>query len=508
MPTQNLRYLFVVLILIIACNPFVAQTVMVTPTPAPTQTPAPTPTPDALSLYRSSLIPANQNDLAQLDRPTRYDLTLQFDPTGPTLAGSQEVHYFNRQSIPLNEIYFRLFANHPDSGGKITVTTVSVDGAPVTPTYAAQNTALRVPLAKPLAPGASAHVHLDFAVTVPRKNTSHYADFIADDNIVTMPTVYPLIPAYDAKGWHLEIPPSYGDLVYADISLYAVTMTVPSAMTVIASGSTIDTRASGNGTTIWRMVGAPMRDFDLNVTSRLQNTSATVGETTVNSWHEPADAEPGKKALQFATYALRVFNQRFGTYPYRKLDVIETPTTAGGIEYPSIFAIGRNLYRSDKEREFFEFATAHEVAHQWWYAMVGNDQVNAPWMDEALAQYSTLIYYEDVYGKSAAQMILRNYFQGIYDRTKSGGRDAAVNQPVSAFNESDYASIVYGKGPLFFDALRKKMGDALFFQFLRTYFERFRYKTATPDDVLKTAEEVYGQSLRDVYQQWILSPAK
>ncbi|MCI0478047.1 MAG: hypothetical protein L0Y55_17525, partial [Anaerolineales bacterium] len=149
-----------------------------------------------------------------------------------------------------------------------------------------------------------------------------------------------------------------------------------------------------------------------------------------------------------------------------------------------------------------------EIAHQWWYNLVGNDQVNYPWVDEALAQYSEVIYTEDLRGKAAAQRIVRGYFGEVYKRVQAEKRDAAVNQPVAAFTESSYSEIVYGKGPLFFDAIRQKMGDENFFAFLKTYAERYRYKVAFPEDVLKTAEEVCACSLRAEYQQWILEPRK
>ncbi len=495
---KKLRLWLLVLVVVAACNPIAAPTPTLAPTPAPV---------DDLAIYRAALTSAAQNDLALIDHPTRYNLTLTYDPATPALSGSEDVFYSNRQSMPLNEIYFRLFANYPDSGGKINVTRLMVDGTAATPTLEVQNTALRVPLDKPLAPNTSANLHIEFVVTIPRNSKTHYADFTANDSIVTLPTVYPLIPAFDAKGWHIELPPAYGDLVYVDVSLYAVTMTVPSNIIVIASGSTTEVRDNGNGTATWHLVGAPMRDFDFNLTSQLHKTSAVVGETTINAWFESADAEGGKKALQVATDSLRIFQNRFGAYPYRELDVVETPTTAGGIEYPGIVVIGRNLYHDNRSQEFFEYAIAHEVAHQWWYGVVGDDQVNYPWVDEALAQYSMLIYVEEIKGVGAAQGVLRGYFQGLYNRAKNEGRDAAVNQPVAAFNESDYASIVYGKGPLFYDAIRKKMGDDKFFKFLKTYFERYRYKIAFPDDVLKTAEQLYGGSLREEYQQWITSPA-
>lgn len=484
-------------ILLAACNP--------TPTIAPIASPTINSN-DEWAIYRPALTTAAQNDLAQLDRPTRYTLTLTYDPATLTLTGKQAVVYFNRQATPLNDIYFRLFANYPGSGGNITVTQVTVNDAPVEAKHEVQNTALRVPLASPLAPNSSVRLQLDFSVTIPRGGGHHYEDFIAGEYVTTMPTVYPLIPAIDAKGWNIDLPPPYGDLVYADASLYVVTLTVPSHLLVIASGSTIDVRDNGNGTTTWRIAGAPMRDFSINLTDKLQKASQVIGETTINSYFEPSDADAGQKALHITVDAFKTFEKRFGAYPYRELDVVQTPTTAGGIEYPGLIVIGRRLYSDQSQQDFFEFATAHEVAHQWWYAVVGNDQINAPWVDEALAQYSTLIYYEDV--RNSGSFILRNVFQGQYQRARNEGRDAVVNQPVSAFSEANYSAIVYGKGPLFFDAIRKKMGDEKFFAFLRAYYERYRYKIAVPDDVLKTAEESCACNLSVEYQTWITSPSK
>ncbi len=476
------------------------------PTVTPVATSAPTLAAD-LAPYRLALNAANQNDLALADRPTRYTLTLNYIADPPTLAGSQAVVFFNRQAAPLNEIYFRLFANYPDYGAKITVANVSVNGAAVTPTLEARDTALRVPMAKPLAPNASVNLHLDFTLTIPRISKSRYGDFGASDTVVTLPSFYPLIPAYDAKGWHIELPPPYGDLVYADASLYAVTLTAPSALTVIASGTTIDTRDNGNGAKTWKIVGAPMRDFAIVLTAVLQKTSDTVNGITVNSYHEPGDAEGGKKALRFAMDSLRVFQARFGAYPYTEFDVVETQTSALGIEYPGVIVIAQGLYKNPREAETFEFVIAHEVAHQWWYALVGNDQVNSPWVDEALAQYSEVVYIEEMRGKGAGQSLVRGYFGEVYKRVQSAGRDAAVNQPVAAFTEEAYGEIVYGKGPLFYDAIRKKMGDENFSKFLKTYADRYRYKVAFPDDVVKSAEDVCACNLRAEYQQWILSPA-
>ncbi len=482
------------LIFLTACT--FAPVVPLVPTPAPTA--------DALGEYRRALNAASQNDLALADRATRYDLTLTYTADPPTLAGNQRVVYTNRQSAPLGEIYFRLFANYPDYGARIVVRNVVVNGAAVVPILEARETALRVPLAQPLAPNDSLDVRLDFVLTIPRVTNSRYADFGASDAVTLLPSFYPLIPAYDGRGWHIEIPPPYGDLIYADAAFYAVTLTAPSALMLIVSGTTIDARVNGDGTTTTKIVGAPMRDFDLNITTRLQKSSETLDGIVVNSYYEPAHAEMGKQALRFALDALRVFQARFGAYPYAEFDLVEAPITALGIEYPGVIVLAQSMYENTRQLQTLEFVVAHEIAHQWWYNLVGNDQVNHPWVDEALAQYSEVIYTEELRGAATAQQVVRRYFGDVYKRVVAEKRDAVVNQPVAAFTERSYGEIVYGKGPLFFDAIRKTMGDEKFFAFLKTYATRYRYRVAFPEDVLNTAEQVCACSLRVEYQQWIL----
>ena len=124
---------------------------------------------------------------------------------------------------------------------------------------------------------------------------------------------------------------------------------------------------------------------------------------TVNSYFLPGDEEGGRKALDWAAEALTIYQREFGAYPYRELDIVETATTAGGIEYPGLVVVASRLYSDPKRQTFFESATVHEVAHQWWYNVVGNDQVNHPWLDEALTQYATYRYFQGAYGDAGGQ---------------------------------------------------------------------------------------------------------
>jgi hypothetical protein len=455
--------------------------------------------------FDAALLPEFRGDLSLVHFPTIYRMSLRLDPALENLSGEESVTFTNRTQKPLGEIYFRLFPNYPSPAGtdKEAVSAVRVNSAQVTPTLESQDTSLRVPLAQGLAPDGTANLDLTFSVTIPMSSTTHYADFTDSDGIISLPSIYPMIPAYDEKGWHNELPPPYGDLVYADASLYDVRFTAPISLTVVASGSTVGTTTQGNEKT-WHFVGAPMRDFDIDASAGFHVSSAKVGQVTVNSYYLSQDESAGENVLKWASGALGVYENRISPYPFNELDVIETPTTAGGIEYPGAVVISTDLYRDTNQSDFFEFAVAHEVAHQWWYAQVGDDQVNTPWMDESFVQYTTLVYFQDIYGPSTGAQILKTVFQSQYDSAKKNGEDKPVGLPVSAYTEKQYGEIVYGKGPLFFDAVRKQIGDEAFFNFMRSYYQRFKYQIAKPEDVLKTIDEVSGQKVDALYDQWIL----
>jgi aminopeptidase N len=250
-----------------------------------------------------------------------------------------------------------------------------------------------------------------------------------------------------------------------------------------------------------------MRDFMLAMSTDYWMVTQDVDGVTVRSFYRPRDAVGGQRALQVGADALRVYSRRFGPYPFAELDILETPTRAGGIEYPGLIVIASSLYaRRTGEGDYFDFVVAHEMAHQWWYSLVGDDQVNHPWLDESLAGYSAILYYEDRYGKAIADQVLKQSFEEPYQQLLKERRDQKVDQPVSAFTPADYGSVVYRKGPLFFKALREAIGDAKFDAFLKAYFRQNRYSIATSERMLAAAESVADRAtVRSLFDQWIES---
>jgi aminopeptidase N len=249
-----------------------------------------------------------------------------------------------------------------------------------------------------------------------------------------------------------------------------------------------------------------MRDFNAVLGPDYQVESRVVEGITVNSVFYPGHHQGGEWALDCTAEAVCLFSIRFGPYPFAELDVVETPTHAGGIEYPGLVVINDTYYETLSER--MEWVVVHEVAHQWWYSLVGNDQVDEPWLDEALVQYSTLLYYEDRYGAELAAELLEQVFRQPYEALVETGRDAPAGLPVAAYSEGDYGPVVYQKGPLYFHALRQEVGDENFWAILQTYFARNRYGVATPEDWLAAVAAVTGDEHHALYEQWIMGAAE
>lgn len=370
-----------------------------------------------------------------------------------------------------------------------------MNGQPVDFTYEALNTAMVIPLPRPLSRGESITVEMDFAV----KLRPEVEGLGWGPN-----SFYPLLAVYDGGGWRQDI--SCGpDTVYSESASYVVDLTAPSSLVIAASGVEVATIKNPDGTVTHSYRGGPLRDFALAMKEDFQVSSEVVDGITVNAYYYPDDEEGGETILKYAAGAVQVYNQRFGLYPFAELDVVVILVPEGGaagMEYPGLVFIS---HERESDPEFVEFVTAHEVAHQWWYSVVGNDVLLEPWLDEAFAQYSAVIYYEAVHGREVAEEVFEQWVQHQYRYAlETGLRDGPVGQSVCDFDTlNHYVKIVYDKGAIFLDTLRQGVGDETFFAILQEHYQRYKYKVATGEGFLTVAEEVAGRELDDLYDQWI-----
>lgn len=456
------------------------------------------------AVFSGGLIAGEQGVLDELPGATEYHIDLRIPEEIDTLEGREEVRYTNREEVALEEVYFRLFVN--TNGGQATVSGVTVDGQETEAGYEFEQSALRVPLAVPLAPGDQAVIQMDFGVEVPREMGGNYGLFGYFDDVLVLDEFYPVVAVYDDEGWNVEVPPPAGDLTYFDTSFYLVQVTAPADLVVVASGIEVGRERQGDEQVLTFAAG-PARDFYLAASERYVAISEQVGETTVNSYAFPERGQHAQLALRYAVDALGSFNERFGVYPYVEFDVVSTPMQALGIEYPGMVGLGLQLYDPDAEvwglptQIMLESSVGHEVAHQWFYNVVGNDQVDEPWLDEALVQYVTGLYYLDVGGERS----LEGWRGSWYDRWQRVDM-AEIPIGLSSGDYTDgreYGSIVYGRGPIFMDTLAGHMGQETFDRFLRDYYESHKWGIGTAEDFEELAEEHCQCDLSSLFEAWV-----
>ena len=447
---------------------------------------------------------------------TQYNIQVALDVSNHTLQGHASIDYINAETVPLDNLYFRLYPSGGQTygNGLLSVTRTQVNGQAVETQSTLLGSILEVPLPAPLNPGEGARLDFDFYALVPvdfggEGLGSGYGIFNYSAGVLALANWYPILAVYDQQGWNLDPVYPLGDAVYSDAALYTVDVIVEPGQVVAASGVQIEQREMGDGRVLHRFASGPARDFFIIAGPDFQVLSQAVGGTVINSYFLPQHAEGGSMALEVAADALETYNRLFGPYPYTELDVVETPlNNAGGVEYPGLVLIESGRYDEPQDPDFIT-PVAHEVAHQWWYSTVGNDVIDEPWLDEGLTTYASMLYYEQAQGEYAMSQVL-GYYQGSYDRVIAAGEDAPVASGLAYFQQSgrysSYGPVVYAKGALFFHALRQQIGDGAFFGALQSYYQAHWFGIARAPDLLNAFEAAVGHPLDDLYLQWLYSP--
>jgi hypothetical protein len=423
----------------------------------------------------------------------RYDLRFWIEPAAGVLTGTARLDMPNHTGGPLADVALRLYPNFPadvlGKGGdtRMDVADAAVDGRPAVFEYAAERTAVVLPLVPPLPAGARATIVLTFTATI----------VPWDDGAWPLPSYYPLLAVRDGDRWRLDVT-RFPDRVFAESALYDAEIDVPSGVVVATSGSTI-ARAERAGRDVYQVVAGPVREFALTV-GDLVAQQAAAGDVAVNVYTARGSRFDAAAVAQVATGALANFDRRFGPYPYRELDIhLLEGQYDGGDEYPGLIL----LYSNGPVDAGIRYVTAHEVAHQWWYGTVGNDIYRQPWLDEALAQYGGIVYDEDVAG---AEVAAADWEREVARRARAAvpDGDLPVGLAIDQYpNFNVYYRTVYGKGAVFLRTLREEIGDEAFFAGLRDYYTRYRYGVATTGDLQQAFERASGRDLGALFRRWV-----
>ena len=477
----------------------------------------------SLAFGSYSLLKRSETHLDKYSKDlTWYGIDANFDPQEKKIDCQQLVTYINVEDTHLTDIYFHIYPNsfkdenrpvfppeemsraYPNgfSPGFIEFKNVLLDGNPASYEIDGySDDILMITLKEPLKPGGDIDIWLEYSIKIPNSP----GRFGYWDNTYNLGNWYPILCVYDERGWNLEPYYPLGDPFYSDVSNYKVSITAPREFVIASTGEQVNIKEESQQK-VWEFQALAVRDFAWVGSDKFQISSMEIGDTTVYSYYYIKNR--GEKALDYGASALRIFNELFGIYPYKTLSIVQTDFFIGGMEYPRLVMVDGSLYNGHQD-DWLEVVTVHEVAHQWWYGMVGNDQIHDSWMDEGLTEYSTILYYGQRYGPEEEY----NKYQDLINKGKyqlfkiyraSEDMDETIHRPLYEFEDwIEYDSLVYGKGAILFHEVRQEMGDEMFFESLKRYLENNKFQNAKSEDLFKAYRETTGQSWEEFFKQWL-----
>ena len=448
-----------------------------------------------------------------------YDINADFDPVEKILTGQQKVTYTNNEKISFDSLYFHLYPNafkteknapfnknemkkaYPKGfeTGYIHINTIKSDEKALKHTIMGLgDSVLKVDLSKELKPGEKIEIVFEFYVKIPPS----CGRFGYGKDTINLGNWYPVIAVFDKKGWNLDPYYAIGDPFYSNTSNYRVSILAPKEYILASSGNLIK-KEEINGKLRWTLEANNVRDFAMIMSGKFHVLTDEVNGVKIYAYS--IGEEFGPLALETARDAIEIFGNLYGKYPYEQFSVAASDFFIGGMEYPNLVFIDKTLYTEDA-KQMMEYVIAHEVGHQWWYGIVGNDEVNEPWLDEALTEYSTVLYYENKYGKETKDRVYKNMIAKYYYAYENSQpkKEMIVYRGIKEFQDSlEYQMLVYYKGAMFMENLRKELGDDVFFKAMRVYFDKYKYKNATTEDFVKVCEHISNKNMRENFKKWL-----
>ncbi|MFL6238716.1 MAG: M1 family aminopeptidase [Actinomycetes bacterium] len=374
------------------------------------------------------------------------------------LTGSESLTF--TPDRPVADIVLRLWVNRPATakyGARLQPTKVSADGMT---SYAltSSDTLLRIRLRRAVPAGTTLHAAVRFGLRLPVG---------ADDRLGTRPdatwwgTGFPLLSYVRGEGYATEPATSlFAETATSEeFRLADLAVTAPPGDTVLATG----TPGAHQGRT-WHFSASAVRDVAVATGQfRYAHMSAAGVPITVGVARDlPDNATPVAGVI---SNAVRDHVQRFGPFPFARLNIPVVPDVHGGIEYPGEIYLGTRQ---------LDATPSHEVAHEWFYGLVGDDQARDPWLDEAFATYV-----------EALDNGRADYYAGTV--VPSAGRNK-VGEPMTyweKYGENTYFRAVYLQGATALINARTASGAAAFDRAIRCYVNAVAHRIARPADLLR-----------------------
>lgn len=437
--------------------------------------------------------------------PIRYEADVQIDAAAHKLSATLRTTYRNTTGGPLSFLVMNVDANR--TPGLFTLDDLSVVQPALVGVeqYALNGPRLEITLDKALPAGCSLAFTQRFALVVPSLANARMAYLSHTDRQLNLGYWLPEIAPYAAGAWQTPKPWMIGEYIKSEVADYVVRAVLHNGgeRGAIIGPGTVRRQGDAN----WEFTLKRARSFTLVVSDAMAHmTTRAQSGVDVDLYYfskrtSSAEAESGPRyALEVARQMIERLTQLFGPMPYERLVVVEGDFP-DGMESSGIVHVSENWFGKYKGQpdSWLTCITAHEVAHQWWFAMVGNDPGETPYLDESLAIYSEVLYLESV--QPALLPWWWDFRVNMYQ--PKGHVDSTVYE---YWNVRLYINAVYLRGAQMLQAMRETVGDAAFFAWLREYTQSESGQNATPLEFWRALGQENYQKVAAIRQQYMRQP--
>ncbi len=218
----------------------------------------------------------------------------------------------------------------------------------------------------------------------------------------------------------------YGESFYSLSGKYDVTVTTDKNQVIAATGEEIGKPVIKGNKATHRYKASDVRDFAMEMNPNYRVISSKVKGIKVNVYYSEEHSKYAAALLESGIDSLALFSEKFGKYPWPELDIVTMEGWFGGMEYPQLVMISP---AGDRPLDWAKSVNAHEIGHQWFYGIIGNNEYDEPWLDESFASYAAALYDGDLNELKVAPHAdsyyhLSSQISDFTDRADEGGINA------------------------------------------------------------------------------------
>lgn len=480
-----------------------------------------------------------QNNTSYWQQHVDYSMDVNVDVEKYQYSGTQKLVYTNNSPDVLSRVYYHLFFNafqpgsemdmrlqsvadpdgrmmadgksriaslSPEEMGYLRVNSLTQDNQAVS--FVEEGTILVVELNKPIPPGGKTTFEMTFNGQIPlqiRRSGRNSSEGVA----LSMSQWYPKLAEYDFEGWHAD--PYIAREFHGVWGDFDVKLTLDKKYVVGGTGYLQNPEEVGHGyetpgskikktkgkTLTWHFKAPMVHDFMWAADPDYLHDTLKVENGPMLHFFYKNDkeiVENWKKLQPKTAEAMQFFNKNIGDYPYEQYSVIQGGD--GGMEYAmsTLITGGRNFGS-------LVGVMVHEMAHSWFQHVLASNESKHEWMDEGFTTFISSLCMDQVMDQKKENPFSGSY-QGYYNLVASGKEQPQTTHADRYELNFAYGVAAYSKGAIFLSQLGYIIGQDKLMETLRKYYQDFKFKHPTPNDIKRTAEKVSGMELDWYLTDW------